>query len=206
MGERTQNAEMPGEVVPFDRDSQNLAVIAAGAAGGDPGSILSLFDRFGPVINRLVWRLLGPDPEHSDVVHDVIVAVLESIGEVKNPSLLEQWICGVAVNTVRRELRRRKFFGLFHLVPNPDHDHTAPDGCGAHMALRRFYEALDGMPADDRNVFVLRFVEGFAPREIAAMCERPSYWVTRHLTRAREKFLKRAGEDFVLQLQKGTGP
>ncbi|MBI5526754.1 MAG: sigma-70 family RNA polymerase sigma factor [Deltaproteobacteria bacterium] len=195
MAECPADARPSGEVVALDRSLQDLGAITAGAARGDPGSILLLYDRFGPVVNRLVWRLLGADGEHKDIVHDVFVTVLESIGTVETPSVLERWICSVTVNTVRNQLRKRKFYRLFHVADDPDDRCTVPAGPDAHLALRRFFEALDGMSADDRIVFVLKFVEGRRLPEIGEICGCSFATVKRRLRRARAEFFRQAGDE-----------
>ena len=204
MGEHTADARPSGEVVPFDQPPRDLEAIAAGAARGDSASILLLYDRFGPLVNRFVWRLLGADGEHNDVVHDVFVNVLESIGSVKTPSVLEQWICGVTVYTVRHELRKRKFYRLFHIVSDIDDRCAVPSNPEAHLALRRFYEVLGGMPANDRIIFVLRFVDGRRLSEIGSICDCSYAAVKRRIKRAREEFFRRAGDEpFLTRLVEG---
>jgi RNA polymerase sigma-70 factor (ECF subfamily) len=203
LDEYLTETEPLGAVVSFEPAPNNLDAIAAGAARGDAASILQLYDRFGPLVNRLVWRVLGPDHEHNDIVHDVFISVLESIGRVKTPSLLEQWICSVTVNTVRNEIRKRRFYRVFHFASNAD-DYAVPSDPDAHLALKRYYEVLDGMSANDRIVFTLRFIDGRRLAEIGSICDCSLAAVKRRMKRARTEFLKRVGEEGdLLHLGKG---
>ena len=69
----------------------------------------ALYDRYAPTIRRLVWRLLGGDEEHDDVVQQVFLHALSSMGTLRDPEALEGWLVGITVNTVRREIRGRRF-------------------------------------------------------------------------------------------------
>ena len=200
MGERTENLEPSGRVVPFDQAPKDLEAIAAGAARGDSASVLLLYDRFGPIVNRLVWRLMGADSEHNDIVHDVFVNVLKSIGQVRTPALLEQWICGITVHIVRGEIRRRRLYRFLHLDPDAGEQFAIPSDPDAHMALRRFYEVLDGMPANDRIIFTLRFVDGRRLSEIGPICSCSLAAVKRRLRRARAEFFRQAGDELFSPL------
>src|SRR5690242_20842862 len=76
---------------------------------GEPQAILALHDQFAPLVNKLVWRVLGPDPDYADVVHDAFIRVYRGVKSVRDPNRLPDWVAQVAVNTVRNEIRRRKF-------------------------------------------------------------------------------------------------
>lgn len=187
----------------FDRAPKDLKAIAAGAVLGDSASILFLYDRFGPLVNRLVWRLVGADDEHNDVVQDVFVSVIESIGRVKSPELLEQWISSVTVNTVRRLIKKRRFYRIFHLAPDPGRGHAVPSDPDAIVELRFFYETLDRMPADDRLVFTLRFVDGRRLEEVGAICNCSLAAAKRRLNRACDVYFRLGGEALSPRLGKG---
>ena len=205
MGEPTDNTLRAGTILPFDMPGSDLASIAAGAAQGETDSILLLHDRFGPLVHRLVWRLLGADREHNDVVHDVFVRILGSIGSVRDPARLERWICGVAVNTVHSEIRRRRLWRLFHLVPAGEAP-CAGAGVGLEWTLApRFYAALETVAVDDRIAFILRYVESMELDEVAAACGVSLATAKRRIARARSEFRRRAARDPLLSPYTGDG-
>jgi RNA polymerase sigma-70 factor (ECF subfamily) len=172
--------------------------IVAGLLDSDIRAAAALYDRFADRVNRLVWRLLGGDQEHDDVVQQVFVNALGSIGRLKNPVALEGWMVGVTVNTVRRELRGRKFRRILSLVPGTsDLPHGALDP-DSQLLAPRFYKAVSRMRATARIVFVLRFLEGYTLGECAAACRCSLSTVKRRLARARRAFFKYARRDPVL--------
>jgi len=165
---------------------------------GSTEAAAALYDEFGDMVNRLVWRLLGADPEHDDMVNQVFLNVFASIGSVTNPMVLGSWIASVTVNTVRKEIRSRKYRRILRLLPEqpeqPD-ERLAPD---RQLFIRRFYALVDRMKTDDRIMFILRFVEGRTVLEIAALTGASPATVKRRIAKARSFFMKKARTDPVL--------
>ncbi|HEY3357178.1 MAG TPA: sigma-70 family RNA polymerase sigma factor, partial [Polyangia bacterium] len=150
------------DVVALAPTGRDAAAIVDGLRRRSPEAAVALFDRVSARVNRLVWRMLGADPEHDDVVHQIFVNALTSAGTLRDPAALDGWIVGLTVNTVRRELRRRRFRRLLHLdpaLPEPPSRELDPE---RHMLARRFYAALERAGADERIAFTLRVVEGCA--------------------------------------------
>ncbi len=180
------------------------AELVDGLVSGDPEAGNALFAVFGDRVNRLVWRLLGADRDHDDVVQQVFIAILESVERLRSPDALEAWITRVTVNTVRKEIRRRQRRRLWF---SPSEPPDAPDpgiDSDERLVLRQFYRVLFDMRADDRVVFTLRFVEAYTLPEIAAACDCSLATVKRRLTRARKRFETRARQDFVLSAALGA--
>jgi RNA polymerase sigma-70 factor (ECF subfamily) len=165
---------------------------------GSAEAAAALYDEFGDMVNRLVWRLLGADPDHDDMVNQVFLNVFASIGSIANPMVLGSWISSVTVNTVRKEIRSRRYRRILHLMPEqpeqPD-ERMAPD---RQLFVRRFYALVERMKTDDRIMFVLRFVEGRTVLEIAALTGASPATVKRRIARARKFFMKKARTDPVL--------
>ncbi len=131
----------------------------------------ALHDRYAHVVNRLVWRLLGADAEHDDIVQQVFCKVIEHARGLRDPSRLGAWVQKTTVNTVYEELRRRSVRRLFQ------REHTEVE---FHPDLTRDSEIRDfllcaqklvaRLRAQDRIVFVLHFVEGHTLEEVARLC------------------------------------
>lgn len=172
--------------------------LVQGLRDGDAAAALAFYRRFGDLVNRLVWRLLGADPEHDDVVQQVLIQILSSIDKLKEPSSLESWVIGVTINTVRKEIRSRRYRRLLHpaaTTEEPLAQDVSPDG---RLAARRFYQVLEGMRAEHRTLLGLRFVEGYTLNEIAVYCGYALATAKRKLRRAEMAFEKRARRDPIL--------
>lgn len=156
---------------------------------GEPDAAALLYDRFVHEVNRLVWRLLGADAEHDDLVQQVFCHLLRSARKVREPDLLEPFVLRVTVNTVRSELRkravRRRFFRAEEDVDR--FEALAPDLERA-LLLKHTFQVLGSMPVRERLVLSLRYLDDRPLEEVASLCGCSLATVKRRLTRARERF------------------
>ena len=159
-----------------------------------PGAV---YDRFGGLINRLVWRILGADPEHDDLVHQVFLQVVQNIARVRDPEALRGWIATVTVNTVRSHLRRRwlrralvrtdSLVTSSALAPAPDYE--------ARRVLQATYDILERLPAQERIAFTLHHIDKRKLTEVAKMVGCSLATLKRRILRADRRFCKMANRD-----------
>ena len=172
-------------------DAQLLELVAR----RDPTAPAVVFDRFGDDVNRLVWRCLGADPDHDDIVHDAFIHILEGLPRVAHAGALRSWVASVAINTARTELRKRRFRRTFWSSdPVPDIAASSSDPESTRM-LQRIYAILDRLPTDERIAFILRFVEQHSLAEVAELVGCSLATIKRRIARANERFHKLAGRD-----------
>lgn len=169
-------------------DARLVAEVRAGstAAAG------MLFDRHGAKIERLLWSLLGPEPEAEDVLQEVFIRALEGIDDLEEPSRLRSWLTGIAVHTARGFIRRRvrrRWLSFVEELPE------TPAPCATeevNEATRCTFEVLREMSADDRVVFSLRFIEGMEMADVAVACDVSLSTAKRRSKDAERHFLTRA--------------
>jgi RNA polymerase sigma-70 factor (ECF subfamily) len=180
---RSRHLELVGST-PLS-DAQLLALGKEGASGFPARA----YDRFAPDINRIIFRLLGPDPDHDDLVHDTFVELLRKVHQVRDPEKLSSWVLTIAVNIVYRELRRRKRRRWFGALPRRDSDEVdaGPDH-EARELLRAVYGALDQLPISERQVFALRHLSGRPMVEVAELCQCSLSSAKRLLHKAEQRF------------------
>ncbi len=194
MVSNNKNAKVVGLRAPALKNAE----LVDGLRLGDPVVATQFHHRFGKQVSRWVWRLLGADKEHDDLVQQVFVNILSSIKTLKNPDTLSDWVNSVTFRTVRKELRRRKYRRLLTLSTlhvERALDETNPD---RRVCIRRFYVVLDQMRPDDRMIFVLRYLEGYSLGEVASIGGYSLSTAKRRLNRAKRDFKTRAVEDPVL--------
>jgi RNA polymerase sigma-70 factor (ECF subfamily) len=169
-------------------DSEIVALLRTGV----PEGRAVFFDHFAPRISKLVWSVLGPEPEAEDVLHEIFVRALERIDTLTDAERLGSWIAGIAVFTSREWLRRRTRWRWLRILTD---DTDAPAPAVNHEvseALRAAFEVLHKMDADERVVFSLRFMEGMELQEIALACDTSLSTVKRRLKDAQTHFARRA--------------
>lgn len=163
--------ESPEKTPDSEKNNEDLAeFMVQGLVERSSKAASAFHQNYGRLINRLVWRLLGADPDHDDVVNQVYVNILESIGSLRSPESLKSWVTGVVINTVRREIYKRKFRRLFSLVPDYSKNEVVASSPEKGVAIRRFYELLGRIGVERRIVLLLNLVEGYTLNEIASMC------------------------------------
>src|SRR5262245_6669407 len=89
---------------PAQSDEELVAAVSAGHAGAGQ----ALFDMYAGYVRKVLLRVLGMDPEISDLVQDVFVVALESLHRLENPRALRGWLAQIAVFQARHYIRRRK--------------------------------------------------------------------------------------------------
>ena len=184
-----------GELEPKE---DGRASLVRGLIERDPQAASRFHRQYARLISQLVWRLLGADSEHDDVVHQVYVNILGSIGSLRKPASLDSWVTGVAINTVRREIHRRKFRRLLHLVPDYQDRDLAAARPEKELALCRFYELLDRLGANERIVLLLHLMEGYSLGQIASLLHYSTPTAKRRFQAGKRRFLELAQTEPLL--------
>jgi RNA polymerase sigma-70 factor (ECF subfamily) len=160
---------------------------------GSPNAATMLFDRYAVYVERLLWNVLGPEPDAEDLLQEVFLRAIVGIQGIDDPGRLRSWLTGIAVNTarewIRRRSSRRRFLHFFAEVPEPPP--VAPNE-ELTEATRCTFEVLSSMREDDRVMFSLRFIEGLELTEIALACDVSLSTAKRRLKSAEVHFLARA--------------
>ncbi len=158
----------------------------------EPAAAGMLFDRFQAEVNRLVRCLLGADAGHDDLVQETFETILKRIHTLNDAAALPGWIRKVTVNTVRMELRRRRWKRLF--LPADEGLDAADDHVLDHdqrETARQVRRTLGGLDDDTRLLLMLRHVEGYDLMEVAEAFDVSLATVKRKLSRAEEQFARR---------------
>jgi RNA polymerase sigma-70 factor (ECF subfamily) len=163
---------------------------------GGPGAAALLCDRFAADVDRMVWRLLGADPEHEDVVHRVLCEVLASARRARDAAALASFVRRVVTNVVSSEIRRRRVRRMWsRFEPDPDRFEGDIEDPVARKRFSCLYAALDRMPAKERVALCMRYFEGHTIDELAEQhgCSRRT--INRLLASATARFRRLAARD-----------
>ncbi|AKU96736.1 RNA polymerase sigma factor RpoE [Labilithrix luteola] len=159
---------------------------------GEPNATATMFDRYGDRMERLLFSLLGPEPEIEDLLHEVFLQAIQCIGALEEPSRLRSWLTGITVHTARGFIRRktrRRWLSFVEEVPERPAIAASEE---ITEATRCTFEVLSAMNADERVIFSLRFIEGLELAEIALACDLSISTAKRRLKDAEKHFLVRA--------------
>src|SRR3954468_7866628 len=144
------------------------------------------WERYAPLVHRIVSRAIGPDAEVEDVTQEIFYRLFARIGTLRKPEALRSFVISFAIRIVKWELRRRRarrWLTLSETGEVPDEQLQVMDA-ESRYAIRRLYTMLDRLTTRERLVLVLRHVEGMTLEEIAEAMELSLATVKRGLRRA----------------------
>ncbi len=152
----------------WDPDSVDT-LIAAGE--GDAAATRALYRHHVDRVHRHVARILGPhDPDVEDVVQKVFLAALKGAASFRGSSKVSTWILGIASRRALDEARsrwRRDRWGKLGAAIGLGRAASRPDE--RHAALSAAERLLQNLAPEQRQVFILKEVEGHTLKEIKEM-------------------------------------
>lgn len=177
-------------------ERQNAAIVSQVIEEPERGFAL-LYDRYAREVNRLVYRLLGFDVEHDDIVQQVFLQMIQSINKLRSPERLNFWVRSITINVVRSELRKRSVRRAFlRWAPKNEDVGDLSSEVEVSEFMSVSASVLERLPAQERIVFLLYYLEERSLPEIAEVCGFSTMTAKRRLANARERFrrhMKRTG-------------
>lgn len=123
------------------------------------------------MIYNVAYWMLGDEESAKDVAQESFISAYGSLTAFKNDAKFSTWLCSIAMNKCRDHLRGRKA-----TVPLDDVAELAvakePDPEAAlsrKQSSREIQTALSALPAEYREVIVLKHIEGLDYREMEAV-------------------------------------
>lgn len=183
--------------LPVSLDDTSLV---EGLQDGEAWARRALFDRYATHVERILRRILGPDQELTDVLHDTFVQAYASVSGIRDTKAVKPWLSTVAVFTARGVIRKRKMRRWLRFwEPDELPEEQAPVAEPVtRETVHRSYTILKALGTEERIVFTLRFIEGMDLTEVAAAAGCSLATVKRRLSRAEKAFVEAARGDELL--------
>jgi RNA polymerase sigma-70 factor, ECF subfamily len=195
---------LPGATLDGSEDAD----LARALIAGDPLAPRALWRRFAPMVFRMLRRALGPGHDVEDLAQEVFLCVFEKVRNLREPKALKAFVISITVLTTRGELRR--LWVRRWIRPSGKSDATNKAvvhlDTDAREALSRFYVVLDRINAQDRTLFVLRFMEGLSLLEVGAASGLSLATTKRRLSRVWAKVILLVERDPLLGDYLTTNP
>jgi RNA polymerase sigma-70 factor (ECF subfamily) len=162
------------------------ATLARAASWGDPRAASVLWDRFAPLVRRVLRRTLGPQAEVEGLLQDVFLRVLSQLPGLPEAAQLRPFVVSITVRVLNKELRRHRLRRFFRLQSPwlSDELPAGPSDAATRTALIALYQILDELDADARLTFALKHFEGLQLAELASAMGASLSKVKRGLARA----------------------
>ncbi len=158
--------------------------------GGNKDAYRRLVERYQARVSAIMWRFSRDMEVHRDLVQDVFVSAYESLARFRGQAPFEHWLARIATNTGYGYWRRQRRAGAISTVPleecaeMPEEIAETLDPQEAGALLHRLLEQL---PARDRLVLTLRYVEARNVSETAELTGWSETMVKVQAWRARRK-------------------
>src|SRR4051812_35871610 len=156
--------------------------------------------RLSPLVLRLLRRYFGPGHDRQDLCQEVFLRFFTRIDELRDRTALRSFLIGICLGVAQNELRRAKGRRWIFLPPSGEPPDAPFSGTNpeAREASERVYKILAGVSAEDRTLFVTRYIEKMELAEIAVAIGRPLSTTKRRLARATRRIDARMKGDPAL--------
>lgn len=143
-------------------------LVAHALAGGDE-AFREIVGRYQDLLFRHAERMTGRADDAEDIVQAAFVKSYRSLASCRNPDRVGAWLFRIAANGCKDHLKsRRRRDVSIDTGPEVEAKKGLPEDDLDRSILRsRIERALAGLPADQREVFVLKHVEGYSYPEIS---------------------------------------
>jgi RNA polymerase sigma-70 factor (ECF subfamily) len=166
---------------------------------GDGSAYRPLVERYQTRIHAMVYGMVRDGEEARDITQNAFIKAYQSLASFRIESSFYTWLYRIAMNLAIdhcRKNRRRKTTAFDEAVANRDEDGTILDLHQSESPQRalqrkqlheRIFAALDELSEDQREVILLREVEGMSYKEIAEAMDIPEGTVMSRLFYARKR-------------------
>ena len=160
---------MAPTLIPTQAEPTPSAELIARARGGSPDAIAGLYRAHARSLFALAYRLTNSREDAEDVVHDVFLGLPEALRHYEERGTPAAWLKRVTARVALTRLRSgdaRREINLEELS-----DLAAPASEQSSISGTALSRALDALPEQFRQVFLLKEVEDYSHAEIADFLE-----------------------------------
>ncbi len=138
---------------------------------GDSEVYAVLVERYQEMIYNVAYRMLGDTESARDIAQESFISAYGSLASFKHDAKFSTWLCSIAMNKCRDHLRVRKTTVALDDIEElavsqgPDPERALSE----KQSSRQVQAALSALPADYREVIVLKHIEGLDYKEMEAV-------------------------------------
>ncbi len=167
---------------------------------GDTEAFAQLVRRHQKKMLNMAYRMTGDYDEACDVVQEAFLSAFRAIGKFREEARFSTWLCSIVLNHSRNHLKQRTARSLREGVSLDDPvksgngtsliEHFSQDVSVIERIEKRELEAkvqkcIGSLEREQREVLVLRDIQGFSYGEIGLTLKLPQGTVRSRLFRAR---------------------
>lgn len=185
-----------------ERDREADLELLKAVKAGDPTAYRGLVEKYQGRVYAMVYGMVRNREDARDLTQDAFVKAYNNLDGFRIESSFYTWLYRIAMNLAIDHIRKRQRQGTTSFeesIAARDEDggiaevHTEDDPRKT-LERKRLYEkimdALDKLPADQKQVILLREMEGLSYKEISDVMDIPEGTVMSRLFYARKKLQK----------------
>jgi uncharacterized protein len=153
--------------------------LVGAALAGDPAAFATLVERNRARVASVVERMVGEEAE--DLVQEALLHAYLGLSQLRDPARFGAWLCGIAVNLGKMRLRRRAVETRVVAELTSDGRHEERE------LLELVREAVEILPAGQREAVLMHYIDGLSCEEIAALLGTSPGAIRVRLHRARQQ-------------------
>lgn len=169
---------------------------------GDMEAFEAMLDVYQKLIYNICYRMFNNKEDAEDLTQDVFVKVYNKINSFSEKNSFKSWLCAIATNTCIDELRKRKNKSTISIDKNietddgnmtidiPSNEKTPEEAVVKNEEIHLLENALLKLNLEDREIIVLRDIQGLSYDEISEIKHMKLGTVKSKLARARLKLQK----------------
>jgi RNA polymerase sigma-70 factor (ECF subfamily) len=173
--------------------------LAAEAQTGDKDALRQIYEQYHADVYRLAYRLLGDREDAADVRQETFLSAFQALGRFRGDSSLKTWLLTICTNLCRKRLaaKRRRNEVEFDAermeacLREADDAHEPLAAAVRSETARLVRIALGSLPIAERELLILRELEGLEYEEMARITGCSASTVGVKLFRARQRLRER---------------
>jgi RNA polymerase sigma-70 factor (ECF subfamily) len=163
--------------------------------GGDQAAYHELVDRFGQLLYRVAYSMVGNSADAEDAVAETFSAAFAGIGKFRGEASLKTWLMQILVRQcakLKRTRGRKWMIG----IEKVEQQNIAVDSASAVESRMDVVAMLQTLSDEHREVIVLRELQSMSYEEMSETLKIPRGTVESRLHRARTELRAKFGEKF----------
>lgn len=191
--------------------SRTDADLVAASRSGDRDAFGEVVERYQNLVCSLAYSAFGSVAQSEDVAQDTFVAAWKQLGQLREPTKLRGWLCGIARNRINQSLDRQQREPSHAAEPiETAFAASTDDPWPSDRAITRdeeamVWRALERIPTAYREPLVLFYREGHSVERVAASLEISEDAAKQRLSRGR-KLLQDEVAGFIDGALRHTAP
>ncbi|MEN9839605.1 MAG: hypothetical protein RL177_1084 [Bacteroidota bacterium] len=166
--------------------------------GGYDEAFSVIVTRYRERIHQFIFRYTKNHLDSEDLVQETFLRVFRSRNSYERIARFSTWLFTIAQNLIRNQYKRSQRMQMVSLTQTDDHDQemtldlpdtgvSVDEQLHLNMTMAHLQKSLDAIPADFRDVLVMRDVQQLTYEEIMDITHLPMGTVKSRINRGRAR-------------------